>query len=131
MDLRKPRHVSGELGMSSMADILFILLMFFMMTSTLVAPSALNLSLPGNSNSTNKLAQKRLTDIAITEDGRFLLNGKNVPLPAIESRLQQEAAQTTKLNVTVSPDSKAAIENVVAVLNMTSNLGIDAILTTE
>ena len=117
--------------MSSMADILFILLMFFMMTSTLVAPSALNLMLPGRSSATNKLAQKRLTDITITEDGRYLLNGKSTPLPNIEASLQEEASGTSKLNVTVSPDADAPIENVVAVLNMTSNLGIDAILTTE
>ena len=117
--------------MSSMADILFILLMFFMMTSTLVAPSALNLTLPGRSSATNKLAQKRLTDIAITQSGTYLLNGKNIPLPSIEATLTQEAAGTTKMNVTVSPDADAPIENVVAVLNMTANLGIDAILTTE
>lgn len=131
MDLRKPRHVSGELGMSSMSDILFILLMFFMMTSTLVAPSALNLSLPGRSSSTNKLAQKNLTDVTITKDGKYLLNGKSAQIEAIEAKLKNEAARVTKLNITVSPDPDAPIENVVSILNMTSNLGIDAILSTE
>ena len=131
MDLRKPRHVSGELGMSSMADILFILLMFFMMTSTLVAPSALPLTLPGRSTAVNKLAQKRLTDIVITNDGRYLINGKSAALPTIEANLQEEVSGTTKLNVTVSPEADAPIENVVAILNLTSNLGIDAILSTE
>ncbi|MCC6725691.1 MAG: biopolymer transporter ExbD [Saprospiraceae bacterium] len=131
MNLHKPRHVSGELGMSSMADILFILLMFFMMTSTLVAPSALPLSLPGRSSSTNKLAQKRMTDIAITKSGDYLLNGRSSELPAIQAKLENEKAGQDKLNVTVSPDGDAPIENVVAILDMTTNLGIDAILTTE
>ena len=132
MNLRKPRRVSGELGMSSMADILFILLMFFLMTSTLTAPSALDLSLPGKSNRTNQLAQQRLTDIAVTADGRYLFNGKSLDLATIEKKLRDEAAGSSKkVNITVSPDGQAPVENVVAILDITTKSGINAILSTE
>ena len=49
MGLKKRSKVSAEFSMSSLTDIIFLLLIFFMLTSSLVAPNALNLKLPGSS----------------------------------------------------------------------------------
>ncbi|MFM9952070.1 MAG: ExbD/TolR family protein, partial [Saprospiraceae bacterium] len=49
MGLKKRSKVSSQFNMSSLTDIIFLLLIFFMLTSTVVAPNALNLKLPGSS----------------------------------------------------------------------------------
>lgn len=57
--------------MSSMTDIVFLLLIFFMVTSTLVAPNALKLLLPQSNNQT---AAKPVTTISVTKDLKYYIN---------------------------------------------------------
>jgi biopolymer transport protein ExbD len=130
MKLRKSKEISGEMGMQSMTDIIFILLMFFMMTSTLVHPSALNLSLPSNAKTTKKppISKDKLDDVAITASGDFLLNGRRSELEAIRTVLQNNKKSKTDYMITVSPDSKAPAEQVVTILDISQQLDINSIL---
>ncbi|MBQ2575440.1 MAG: biopolymer transporter ExbD, partial [Bacteroidales bacterium] len=52
MSLRSRNKISSEFSMSSMTDIVFLLLIFFMVTSTMIAPNALKLLLPSSNNQT-------------------------------------------------------------------------------
>jgi biopolymer transport protein ExbD len=133
MNLRKRKEISGEMGMQSMTDIIFILLMFFMMTSTLVHPSALNLSLPASPKSTKKpvVHKDKMDDIAITATGGFLLNGKTTALEAIKNTLKANRSKKSDYTITVSPDVKAPIEHVVAILDVTQQMDINSILQAE
>ena len=129
MRIRERREISGELGMSSMTDIIFILLIFFMMISTMVHPSALNLSLPGNSKTSKKpINTDRIDDVAITGSGSFLLNGVTSDAAKIHRFLESAKLKKSDLKVIVSPDEKAPVEKVVQILDMTQNLGIASIL---
>ena len=130
MQLRERRHLSSEMGMSSMTDIIFILLIFFMMVSTLVHPSALNLSLPGSPRTSKKIvtANVRHDDIGITASGGFILNGVTNNLDRIKNFLTANKLKKNDYVVTVSPDSKAPVEKVVQVLDVTQTLGITAVL---
>ena len=129
MILREKKEISGEMGMTSMTDIIFILLIFFMMVSTMTHPSALNLSLPGNSKtSTKPLKTERLDDIGITASGNFIFNNVTTPLDKIKGYLVRNKGRKTDYKVTVSPDSKAPVEKVVKVLDMTQSLDINSIL---
>ena len=129
MGLREKKELSGEMGMSSMTDIIFILLIFFMMVSTMTHPSALNLSLPGNSKtSTKPVKTERLDDIGITASGNFIFNNVTTPLDKIKGYLVRNKGKKTDYKVTVSPDTKAPVEKVVKVLDMTQSLDINSIL---
>ena len=129
MILREKKELSGEMGMTSMTDIIFILLIFFMMVSTMTHPSALNLSLPGNSKtSTKPLKTERLDDIGITASGNFIFNNVTTPLDKIKAYLVRNKGKKTDYKVTVSPDTKAPVEKVVKVLDMTQSLDINSIL---
>jgi biopolymer transport protein ExbD len=132
MRLRERREISGEMGMSSMTDIIFILLIFFMMVSTLVNPSALNLSLPGNSKTSRKpINTQRLDDIGISSSGNFIYNGTTTAIDKIRVTLERNRARNAEYKVTVSPDGKAPVEKVVQVLDMTQALSINSILQAE
>ena len=132
MRLRERREISGELGMSSMTDIIFILLIFFMMVSTLVNPSALNLALPGSSKTSKKpINAVRLDDIGISASGSFILNGSTTPIDKVRGFLEIKKSRSAEYKVTVSPDGKAPVEKVVQVLDLTQSLGINSILQAE
>ncbi len=129
MKLRERREVSSEMGMSSMTDIIFILLIFFMMVSTLVHPSALNLTLPSNAKAVKKPATTdHLDDIGITESGGFIFNGVTNKAEQVKQILERNIIKKKDYKVTVSPDVKAPVEKVVQILDMTQSLGITSIL---
>jgi biopolymer transport protein ExbD len=132
MNLRtKDRRKGGEHGMTSMTDIIFIWLMFFMMTSTLTAPSALNLELPGKSTSNAEKVKDRLSDIGIEADGAFLFNRRASSYLLIQDQLKAMRNGTLEtVYVTVSPSPDAPVESVVKIMDLTYQLGINAILNT-
>lgn len=126
MALKKRNKTSAEFSMSSLTDIIFLLLIFFMLTSGLVAPNALNLKLPGSSNATTP-ATSRMDNVAISASGRYTLNGSGVSLAELDSRLKSARGES----MTISPDSNAPVEAVVAVMDIAMRYDINGILATS
>ncbi len=131
MGLKKRSKVSAEFSMSSLTDIIFLLLIFFMLTSSLVSPNALNLKLPGSSK-TKVADTSKIDDVRITKKGNYYLNGKRIAVSDLEKALSRRAArQKSKLNITISPDKGATTEDVVAVMDIAMRYDINGILSTE
>ncbi len=132
MGLKRRNKAIAEFNMSSLTDIIFLLLIFFMLTSSLVAPNALNLKLPGSSK-TKVVATDRLDDVRIDRRGRFYLNGKRISPQRLETELRRKArrARNGKLNITISPDKNTPVEHVVTVMDIAMRLDINGILTPE
>ncbi len=87
MGIEKRSKVSAEFSMSSLTDIIFLLLIFFMLTSSMVTPNALNLQLPGK----NKTQQPDNSPsdpqvINIEKSGTYYYNGSKLSLSAVEKR---------------------------------------------
>ena len=117
--------------MSSMTDIVFLLLIFFMLTSTLVAPNALNLKLPGSSN-TKITSTAKMDDVRISRSGRYYFNGKRISLSNLEKAMARKARSSRgKANLTISPDAGTAVEHVVAVMDLAMRYNINGILAAE
>ncbi|MCB9284001.1 MAG: biopolymer transporter ExbD [Lewinellaceae bacterium] len=131
MALKKRIKVTATFNMSSLTDIIFLLLIFFMLTSGLVAPNALNLKLPGSSRQTTP-STDRLDDVAVDATGRFFLNGRRSSLAELESELGRKASRSSKkLQIVLSPDGQAPTEAVVAVMDIALRYDIEAILAAE
>ncbi len=117
--------------MASMTDVIFLLLIFFMLTSTLVAPNALNLKLPGTSRA-QTISPSRTDDVRITTDGSYFFNGRRIDQATLESQLADRAAgSATQYTITISPDNEAPVEAVVSVMDMAMRFEINGILTAE
>lgn len=117
--------------MSSMTDIIFLLLIFFMLTSNLVAPNALNLKLPGKGNPS--VSSSSPPDVAIERSGVFKLNGRQITesnLRTALSRLSRDSG-SKPLDITISPEPRTPVEHVVTVMDIAMQLKINAILATE
>ena len=81
MAIKQRAKTSAEFSMSSMTDIVFLLLIFFLVTSTLINPNALKLLLP---KSTNQITAKQQVSVSIkhyTDKGTFSfhINGNKTP----------------------------------------------------
>ena len=105
-----------------MTDIVFLLLVFFLVTSTLVNPNALKLLLP---KSTNQVSAKPMVSISIkhyqqSNTFSFHINGKNTPVPLseIESLLQKELSETEDPTVSLHVDRSVPMEQVVNIMNI-------------
>ncbi len=130
MGFKKKNKVSAEFSMSSLTDIIFLLLIFFMLTSNLVAPNALNLKLPGSSSSSSS-APSELTDVAIKTGGKIYLNRDPVKKSELERKLKNILkAKKGKMDMTITPNNSAT-KDVVFVMDIARRLNINAILATE
>lgn len=128
MAVKKRSKVSAEFSMSSLTDIIFLLLIFFMLTSTVVAPNALNLKMPGRSDTPAQPSQSNLDDVRIDNNGAFYLNSRRISVEELESKLAAKARGTSKLSMLISPDKRAPVEGVVTVMDMARRLNIEGVL---
>lgn len=131
MGIKKSSKVSAEFNMSSLTDIIFLLLIFFMLTSSLVTPNALNLQLPGKNktpNSTDVPSEPQV--INIEKRGTYYFNGNKMSLSAIEKKVRAlKKSKGKNAVVTISPHSKAKNDKVVPILDIAYRYGIKTVLT--
>ncbi len=131
MGLKKRNKVNAEFNMSSLTDIIFLLLIFFMLTSTLVSPNALNLKLPGSSS---KTVAPSTISVSVTADSDFYIQNREINPDDLMSLLKVEIAkETDKENVTVviNTDENVPIKDVVKVMDAAYKLQVKAILATD
>lgn len=133
MAFKKRSKVSAEFSMSSLTDIIFLLLIFFMLTSTLVAPNAINFNLPGSTQKRVSADEKTLDEIRINNTGRYYYNNRSITLLEMEQQLSQLSAgkEPKSESVVISIDKGAKVENVVAVMDLTLRYEINRILMPE
>ena len=118
---------SADFNTTSMSDLVFLLLIFFMITSTMVAPNAINLLLP-KSNSGKALASRNI-EVYIDSLKNYYVNpeGNNsIPTPYEELLpLLQEAASTDQSEqkaVVLRSDKSVPVENIVAIMDVLNAL---------
>ncbi|MCB2195078.1 MAG: biopolymer transporter ExbD [Bacteroidetes bacterium] len=130
MALKRRSKVNPNFSMSSMTDIVFLLLIFFMVTSTLVAPNALKLLLPQSSHQTSATA---IATVSITSDLNYYVGTTQVPLEDIEGILQHKFRTENIAEPTVSLhcDQNIPLHAMVKVMNIAKDNKWKLILATQ
>jgi biopolymer transport protein ExbD len=128
MGLKKKSKISAEFSMSSLTDIIFLLLIFFMLTSSMVVPNALNLKMPGKSKSSNQ-PKYPPTEVVIAQNGTYTLNGRSAKRSDIEQTVRTLKKERSKLSLIITPNDNVANEYVVAILDIAYRYHVDAIMT--
>ena len=126
--MKRRNKVSAEFSMSSLTDIIFLLLIFFMLTSSMVQ---INIELPESDSKT--VAPSDIT-VMITNDGKVSLNGKTIKMANVRSGIQKEVAkQSNKENATVAIVAEKGVDwqHVNRVMVMAGRLGLKAIIATQ
>jgi len=115
MNLRGRNKVSPDFSMSSMTDIVFLLLVFFLLTSPAITPDALDLILPkANGKSTN--VQK--ASVSITADGAYYVNKERVSENGLESQIKAALAGQEEPTLILRAEEGVPIEDAVFVMDI-------------
>ena len=132
MALKKRNKVDASFSMSSMTDIVFLLLIFFMVTSTLIAPNALKLLLPESNNQTQA---KPITTISVTSDLKYYINEDGqitqVRFDEIEPMLQSAVGGEEEPFISLHADKTVPVDEVVKIMNIARRNKYKMILATS
>lgn len=132
MAIKYRNKVEVSFSMASMTDIVFLLLLFFMITSTMVAPNALKLLLPESNSQT---VAKAVTTVSITADLKYYINDdgnlKRVSLSEIEPFLRKVVRQNEETYVSLHADKSVAVEYIVQIMNICRRNEIKMLLATS
>lgn len=128
MAIKRNRKANPNFNMSSMTDIVFLLLIFFMVTSTLVNPNALKLLLP---KSTNQTSNQPSVVVSIDKSQNFYLNTKITPFSMLESKVVELLKNTEDPCISIEAEKSVPIEQVVKVMNIAKTYGYKSILVTD
>jgi len=123
---RKPRE-NVEINLASLIDVVFILLLFFVVTTTFTRESQLKVELPEASSGTPPEASEvKQLEIIIGADSSYLLNGQSLLRPDLEglmAALQKESEGDNSLPLIISADGKAPHQAVITAMDAAGKLG--------
>ena len=121
--------------MASMSDLVFLLLIFFMLTSTLIAPNAVKLLLPSSDSKT--MAKPATVTVYIDDQMAYYIDGKPVPAGMLEDELlvalqgQQDASVVLRADKTVAVQYIVTVIDAINSVNRISNVKHKVILATQ
>jgi len=128
MAISQRNKISISFSSTGMTDVVFNLLIFFMLTSTLVHPTALKLLLPKGSSQTSA---KPLTTISITSDLKYFVEQEQINFEDMESILKQKLGNKPDTYISLHADKSIPWENVVRVLNIAQSNNYKIIIATS
>jgi len=115
--------------MSSLTDIVFLLLIFFIIISTMISPNALNVRLP---ESGAKITAKQTVSVSISMDFTFHINnGPAIEKQQLELQLQQLLLEQDKPGIILHADKSVPIEHVVVVMDIANRNNYELVLATK
>jgi len=128
MDLRARNTIEPTYSVAGMTAIIFLLLIFFVLTSTLVQPNALNVQLP---QSNSQVTAKPLTSVSITRDLQFYVEST----PVSESQLEAEIVKRLQFRedptLAIHIDRTVPVEYLVIVMNIAKRNNYRVIMATS
>lgn len=111
---------STEFSMASMSDLVFLLLIFFMLTSTLVAPNAIKLLLPASNSRTIEQPPKII--ISINQNLEYFLQGIQVNEVMLEKGLLEKLGGQESVSIRLEADKNIPVQHVVNVIDIVNSL---------
>ena len=133
MKLKRKNRISPQFSMSSMTDIIFLLLIFFMITSTMVSPNAIKVLLPQGKQQTSA---KPLTRVIIDKELNYYAAYGNedempITLDELPAFLQQRALEEPEMYVALYADERVPYREIVNVLNIANENQFKMVLATR
>lgn len=126
MNLRTRPREEPHVDLTSLIDVVFLLLIFFMVSTSFVKESQLTIRLPEADREPVATTEAERLEIAITETGTFFVNGRelvnNSPV-TLRRALQEVAGERTDLPVTIVADADARHQSVVTAMDVAGRLG--------
>lgn len=131
MNFRSSKKQEFEVFTNSFSDIMFFLMLFFLIVSTMITPGAIKLMLPQADKSPSMNKQTEKTSISITKDLKYYINDKQVQFSEIEPALRQLKKGNEETFAIVRCDNSIAVQSMVDVLQLGNKVGVKMVLATS
>ena len=129
MNLRPKSENKAEVFTAAMNDIMFFLMLFFIIMSTLLNPNIINLNLPSSKNS--QTIRKKEINLSVNKDKQYFIDNRQVQYAEIEPLLLSEKKKRTEAIVVLRCDSTIKVQELVQVLEIGTKLEMKMILATK
>jgi biopolymer transport protein ExbD len=120
MAIQSRNKRKSDFSMASMSDLVFLLLIFFMLTSTLVAPNAIKLLLPSSNSRTIEQPPKVI--VSINQNLEYFLQGIQISEASLESGLLEKLAGQESMSIRLEADKNIPVQYVVNVIDIVNNV---------
>jgi len=130
MKLSMRARTEPEVNLTSLIDVVLLLLIFFMVSTSFVKESQISITLPEAESDAVVSERPEQVEIMITEQGTFLVNGRelvNNRPETIRNALQRITGGDTSLPLTISADANARHQHVVTAMDVAGRLGFTKI----
>ncbi len=127
MALGSRNKISVSFSMASMTDIVFLLLIFFMITSTLISPNALKVLLP---SSTSKTTGKQSVSVTIKSDLTYYVNAKPVEADFVEQKLIELLSGEESPGIILHADKSVPLEYAVKIMEIANKRKYQLVIAT-
>ncbi len=128
MNLRKRRAFHDEDAMAAMNDIMFFLMLFFLIISTLANPNVIRLMLPQSTNS-DKISKQPLS-LTIKEDLTYYLNTEIIPEAELENALRNATLRNDDKTIVLRMAKNLTIQDLVNVMDIGAKLKLKLVMST-
>lgn len=122
MNIRRKSKLTSEVSTSSLNDIMFFLLLFFLIASTMANPNVIKVLLP--KAEAVQVVTKKPLNLSITQDLEYVLQNKHLTRDQVKTELEQLAGTNQDLTIVLNIDSKVDWEYVVEILDIGKALNI-------
>jgi biopolymer transport protein ExbD len=121
----------AEVSTSSFSDIMFFLMLFFLIASTMITPGTIKLILPQANQTQSMNKPPKEIAISVTKDLKYYINNKQVQFLDIEPALRKEKKENAEVHAIVRCDNTIAVQSLVDVLQIGSKVEMKMVLATS
>jgi biopolymer transport protein ExbD len=129
MKLRKRLEFKPEVATGSLNDIMFFLLLFFLLVATFANPNVIKLLLPKSAS--NQTIDKKQITLSITKEKNYFIDKDPVPFNKLEGSLKAIKQKISDVTIVLRTDNSLTIQDLIDVLAIGNKLQIKMILATE
>jgi biopolymer transport protein ExbD len=129
MIIKRKRHFKAEVSTSSLNDIMFFLLLFFLIVSSLANPNVIKLLLP-NSKSAQNLNKQQIT-ISVTKEKFYFIDQRRITFDDIEPFLKSRITSLQEPTVILRLESSLTVQDLVDILEIGNRLQVKMVMATN
>ena len=123
MEFSRYQRLKQELSVAPLIDVVFLLLIFFMLTSTFIEPEAVDLMLEGGQSATVTPAEP--LEVQVTTDGTIRLNGLRLSLGQLSTEIAARIKGDQESSVTIKADAEVPVQVLVQIMDQLQSAGVD------
>jgi biopolymer transport protein ExbD len=129
MNFRRKKYVHAEVQAGALSDILFFLMLFFLIISTLASPNAIKLLLPNATSGRDNPSSP--VSVSITADLRYYIENEEVGLPSFENTLSLKIRGKDKPSVVLRMDKSIEVNEMMKIMDKLHRMKVPVVIAVD